>query len=87
MFLNCQECIEGLPLDPRFHSGRYHLSSCDYCSNKPTEIPPTSFEIPLPCTECPTHNQFLRLRGELEYLKTKVTAMRARKQNEAIPFK
>ena len=43
MFLNCQECIEGLPLDPRVRSGRYHLSSCDYCSHK-EEIPPTSFE-------------------------------------------
>ena len=53
-----------------------------------TPIPPTSFEIPLPCTECPTHKQFLGLRGELEHLKNKVTEMRARKRhNEAMPFK
>lgn len=33
--MNCEKCIERFkPDDPRVKSGRYHLSSCDYCSKE-----------------------------------------------------
>lgn len=94
--MNCATCREIFqPYDPsvrRFKAiGETLPSACERCYNPERdviEIPPTSFEIPLPCTECPTHKQFLGLRGELEHLKTKVTELRAKKQrNEAQPFK
>lgn len=74
--MNCSTCLELMyPHDPRVSRfmglGRYGRPSCDYCSSGDAETPPTSFEPPLPCNECPSHKKYLDLRGQFIHLEHK----------------
>lgn len=84
--MTCEKCIERFkPDDPRVKSGRYHLSSCDYCSNEYhlEELSP----IPLPPWQDKQWETIKQLRGMVLVLQKKVNTQKAKvDSNNYSPF-
>ncbi len=75
--VTCRQCISDFrPDDPRVKSGRYHLSSCDYCT-KEYDLEELA-SIKLPPWQDKQWETIKQLRGMVLFLQGKVNEQQAK---------